>query len=238
MERLQKVISHAGIASRREAENLILAGRVKVNGSVITELGTKVDQYKDKVVVDGKVIANEEAVYFMLHKPRGVITSVKDEKGRKTVIDLLTDVEQRVYPVGRLDYATEGLLLLTNDGEFTNNLIHPRYKIYKTYIVKVQGIPEEEKLDLLRIGIRLEDGVTAPANVMMTQIDPRENVATLEMTIHEGKNRQIRRMCEQIGYPVQALKRIKFASLSLDGLRRGQYRKLTKEEIISLKAIK
>lgn len=238
MERLQKVISHAGIASRREAENLIQAGRVKVNGSVITELGSKVDQYKDKIVVDGKMIASEEAVYFMLHKPRGIITSVKDEKGRKTVIDLLTDVEQRVYPVGRLDYATEGLLLLTNDGELTNNLIHPRYKIYKTYIVKVQGIPEEEKLDLLRIGVRLEDGVTAPAKVIMTQVDPRENVATLEMTIHEGKNRQIRRMCEKIGYPVQALKRVKFASLSLDGLRRGQYRKLSKEEVMSLKTIK
>lgn len=237
MERLQKLISKAGIASRREAEKLILSKRVTVNGKVVVELGTKVDPDKDKVLVDGKPIANEKHVYFMLNKPKGVITSMKDERGRKTVVDLLSEVKERVYPVGRLDYQTEGLLLLTNDGELTNRLLHPRYEIYKTYIAKVRGIPGEEKLDLLRAGIRLEDGMAAPAIVKRIEILPEEGTTTLEITIHEGRNRQVRRMCEAIGYPVKALKRVAFASLTTAGLRRGQYRELSKEEISMLKAI-
>lgn len=238
MERLQKIISQAGIASRREAENLIKEGRVVVNGKVVIELGTKVDINKDKVCVDGKLIASQENIYILMNKPKGVITSVKDDRGRKTVIDLLEGISQRVYPVGRLDYNTEGLVLLTNDGELTNSLIHPKYKVYKTYIAKVQGIPSEDKLDLLRIGIKLEDGVTAPAKINILDIDPSNNITTFEITIHEGKNRQIRRMCDAIGYPVKNLKRIKFATLTLEGLRRGQYRLLSVDEVENLKTIK
>lgn len=235
MERLQKVMSQAGVASRREAEKLILAGRVSVNGKIIMELGTKVDIKKDKVLVDGKPIALEEPIYILLNKPKGVVTTAKDERGRKTVVDLLTEVDQRVYPVGRLDYNTEGVLLLTNDGELTNQLIHPKYKIYKTYIAKVFGIPTEEKLDLLRVGIRLEDGITAPARIRLLNGDALTNTAEIEVIIHEGKNRQIRRMCEAIKHPVKSLKRVEFANLDLKGLRRGQYRTLSQQEIDRLK---
>nr|WP_199883675.1 pseudouridine synthase [Massilibacillus massiliensis] len=238
MERLQKVMSQAGIASRRAAEILIQQGRVSVNGTVVLELGTKVDVKIDKIHVDGKLISSQQNIYILLNKPKGVITSAKDDRGRKTVIDLLEGVDQRVYPVGRLDYNTEGLLLLTNDGELTNHLIHPKYKIYKTYLVKVQGIPSEDKLDILRIGVKLEDGITAPAKVHLIDIDTNYNLTTLEITIHEGKNRQIRRMCEAIGYPVKNLKRIKFATLNLEGVRRGQYRLLSADEVESLKTIK
>lgn len=238
MERLQKVMSQAGIASRRAAETLIQQGRVSVNGTVVLELGTKVDVKIDKIRVDGKLISTQQNIYILLNKPKGVITSAKDDRGRKTVIDLLEGVEQRVYPVGRLDYNTEGLLLLTNDGDLTNHLIHPKYKIYKTYLVKVQGIPSEDKLDTLRIGVKLEDGITAPAKVHLIDIDTNYNLTTLEITIHEGKNRQIRRMCEAIGYPVKNLKRIKFATLNLEGVRRGQYRLLSADEVESLKTIK
>lgn len=235
MERLQKVMSQAGIASRREAEKMILAGRVKVNGTLVKELGTRVNSARDKIVVDGKLIAAQEHIYVVLNKPKGVVSTAKDERERKTVIDLLTEIKQRVYPVGRLDYNTEGVLLLTNDGELTNMLIHPKYKIYKTYIAKVAGIPTEEKLDLLRVGIRLEDGVTAPARINLLDIDPVRNTATIEFIIHEGKNRQVRRMCEAIKHPVNSLKRVKFATLDLEGLRRGQYRILEEEEVEALK---
>ncbi|MEG6585686.1 pseudouridine synthase [Dendrosporobacter sp. 1207_IL3150] len=237
LERLQKIISQAGVASRREAENLIEAGRVTVNGKVITELGTKVQPGKDRVAVDGKLLKSEENVYIIMNKPKGVVTTMKDPDGRQTVIDYLRDIPQRVYPVGRLDYNTEGLLLLTNDGELTHALIHPSQKVYKTYVVKVKGVPPEEKLDKLRVGIRLEDGMTAPAKIHLTEIDQEKNSATLEFIIHEGKNRQIRRMCEAIGYPVRLLKRIKFATLSLQGLKRGQYRHLTAAELDELKKL-
>lgn len=228
-------MSQAGIASRREAEKMILAGRVKVNGTLVKELGTRVNSARDKIVVDGKLIAAQEHIYVVLNKPKGVVSTAKDERERKTVIDLLTEIKQRVYPVGRLDYNTEGVLLLTNDGELTNMLIHPKYKIYKTYIAKVAGIPTEEKLDLLRVGIRLEDGVTAPARINLLDIDPVRNTATIEFIIHEGKNRQVRRMCEAIKHPVNSLKRVKFATLDLEGLRRGQYRILEEDEVEALK---
>lgn len=237
MERLQKIISQAGIASRREAEKMILAGQVSVNRKIITELGTKVDVQKDRIAVNGKPIALQEHVYILLYKPKGVITSLKDERGRKTVVDLLRDLPARVYPVGRLDYNTEGALLLTNDGALTNALIHPRYKVSKTYLATVQGMPPEETLDLLRAGIRLDDGVCEPALVRKVQEEPEKNRTQLEIVIHEGKNRQVRRMCEAIRFPVYALKRTKFASLTLSGLRRGQYRYLTNEEVDDLKRL-
>lgn len=235
LERLQKVISQAGVASRREAELIIKAGRVTVNGAVVTELGTKVSPGRDQVAVDGKRLKSENNVYLMLNKPKGVITTVKDPGKRQTVLDYLKDIPQRIYPVGRLDFNTEGLLLLTNDGELTNALIHPSRKIFKTYLAKVKGIPSEEKLDLLRAGIKLEDGVTAPAQIYLIDIDQEKLSATLEITIHEGKNRQIRRMCEAIGFPIRQLKRTKFAGLALTGLRRGQYRHLSDSEVEMLK---
>lgn len=238
MERLQKFMSRAGIASRRESEKFIQEGRVTVNGKVVTELGLKIDGGKDKILVDGKQIRAEEKVYFLLNKPRGVITSAKDERGRKTVVDLLAGENMRLYPVGRLDYNTEGALLLTNDGALTNQLIHPKYKINKTYQAKVKGIPAEEELDRLRAGVKLEDGPAAPAFVRLKEADRDGNTALLEITIHEGRNRQVRRMCEAIGYPVKSLKRISFASLTLAGLKRGCYRSLTEAEVEQLRNLK
>lgn len=237
VERLQKVMSKAGVASRRESEKFIQEGRVKVNGKVVTEPGVKVEEGKDKILVDDKPIFLEEKVYFLLNKPRGVITSAKDERGRRTVVDLLADEGLRVYPVGRLDYNTEGVLLLTNDGELTNKLIHPKYKIKKKYQAKVKGIPVEEELDRLRVGVKLADGMTAPALVRLMEIDRTSGTAVLDITIHEGRNRQVRRMCEAIGYPVQSLKRTSFAMLTLTGLKRGGYRRLTEAEIMQLKGL-
>ncbi|MPM46342.1 Ribosomal large subunit pseudouridine synthase B [bioreactor metagenome] len=235
VERLQKIISQAGIASRRHAEKLITDGRVTVNGHVVTELGTKVEPRKDKVAVDGKVIAGEKYVYILLHKPKGVVTTLNDPQKRKTVVDLIKAIPERIYPVGRLDYNTEGLLLLTNDGELTNALIHPSRKIRKVYQAIVEGFPAEEKLDRFRVGMKLEDGITAPALVNIVDVDRERNLTALEIVIHEGKNRQIRRMCEKIGHPVKQLKRIRFAFLDLQGVRRGSYRFLTPTEVAELK---
>ncbi|EAX46547.1 pseudouridine synthase [Thermosinus carboxydivorans Nor1] len=236
-ERLQKILSQAGIASRRAAEKLILDGRVAVNGKIITELGAKVDWPRDRVTVDGKPIAAEAPVYILLNKPKGVITSLKDPRGRKTVIDLLKDVPERVYPVGRLDYNTEGLLLLTNDGDLTHALTHPSHEIKKTYVSKIAGLPNEEQLDRLRAGIKLSDGMTSPAAVRLLDFDPVKQVAVVEITIHEGRNRQVRRMFEAIGHPVKSLKRTKYAFLTLTGLKRGEYRRLTPDEVASLKKL-
>lgn len=237
MERLQKFISQAGVASRRAAEQLIRDGKVSVNGKVVTELGTKVEPLKDKVSVEGKLIKQEtQQVYFILNKPKGYLSTAKDDRGRKTVLDLLPGVKERIYPVGRLDNNTEGLLVLTNDGELMNQLLHPKYEIYKTYVVKVDRSPSEEKLDRLRVGVTLDDGVTAPAKLHVTARDPMRDLTTIEITIHEGRNRQIRRMFAAIGHDVKALKRIEFAGLTLSGLRRGQYRELTSAEINHLRS--
>ncbi len=234
MERLQKVISQAGIASRRESEKIIQQGRVSVNGKVVTELGTKVTPGKDRIAVDGKPIAGEKLVYILLYKPKGIVTTLKDPQDRKTVGSLVTDITERIYPVGRLDYNTEGLLLLTNDGALTHMLIHPSKKIDKTYIAKVAGRPSQEKIDLLRVGIQLEDGITAPAMIDVMDFDRERNLTSLRITIHEGKNRQIRRMFEAIGSDVKQLKRVKFAFLTLEGLRRGGYRHLLPQEVEGL----
>lgn len=235
-ERLQKVISKAGIASRRQAEELILAGKVKVNEQVVTELGVKVSS-RDKVKVDGKLIRQEAPVYLLFYKPKGVITTTKDDRGRKTVIDYLPRVKERVYPVGRLDYNTEGLLVLTNDGNLTNQMIHPRYELKKVYRARIEGMATEEALDKLRAGIELEDGMTAPALVQRLEYEPMRDYTVIEITIHEGRNRQVRRMCEAIGHPVLQLKRIQVGNLTLEGMRRGQSRELTKEELRELKAL-
>ncbi len=236
-ERLQKIISQAGIASRRHAEELITAGRVTVNGRVVVELGTKVEPGRDVVAVDGRPVAGEDKFYVLLNKPRGVVTTLSDPRGRKTVSELVADLPARLYPVGRLDYNTEGLLILTNDGELTHALTHPSHGIDKTYVTTVVGRPSEEKLDRLRLGITLEDGVTAPARVRLTGYDLETNTATLTIVIHEGRNRQIRRMCQAIGHPVEKLKRTAFAFLTLEGVGRGRYRHLEREEVDRLRRL-
>lgn len=233
MERLQKVIAHAGIASRRKAEELILQGKVTVNGEVVKQLGTKVGP-NDVVEVNGIKVEKEAPVYFLFYKPKGVVTTVKDDKNRKTVLDFFPEVTERIYPVGRLDYDTSGILLMTNDGEFANLLTHPKYEIEKTYIAKVKGIPTREHLKQLQKGIRLDDGLTAPAKAKFLSADKRKNTAIIELTIHEGRNRQVRRMFEKIGYPVMKLKRERYAFLDLTGLNAGEWRPLTPHEVKQL----
>lgn len=230
MERLQKVIAAAGVTSRRKAEILIKEGNVKVNGETVTELGTKVSR-NDRVEVNGVQLQSEEPVYYLLYKPTGVISSVSDDKGRKVVTDFFPLTEERIYPVGRLDYDTSGLLLVTNDGEFTNSLTHPRYKVDKVYVAKVKGIPLRENLRKLERGIVLEDGKTAPAKTKVISIDKKKQTAIVQIIIHEGRNRQVRRMFETIGHPVLKLKRERFGFLDLTGLRPGEYRHLTPHEV-------
>lgn len=236
MERLQKVIARAGIASRRKSEELIKEGRVKVNGKVVTELGVKVSS-SDKVEVNEIPIEREEPVYFLLYKPRGVISSVNDDKGRKVVTDFFPHQKERIYPVGRLDYDTSGLLLLTNDGEFANLLMHPRNQIDKVYVAKTKGIPLKENLRKLERGIRLEDGKTAPAKVKILSVDKKKQTAIIEITIHEGRNRQVRRMFEAIGNEVIKLKRERYGFLTLKGLSTGDARELTHHEVKQLRAL-
>ncbi|HWO98181.1 MAG TPA: pseudouridine synthase [Bacillus sp. (in: firmicutes)] len=233
MERLQKVIAHAGVASRRKAEELITEGKVKVNGKVVKELGIKVGP-NDRVEVNEIPLERQQPVYFLFYKPRGVISSVSDERGRKTVTDYFPHTEARIYPVGRLDYDTSGLLLLTNDGEFANLLMHPKHKIEKVYIAKVKGIPFREKLKQLEKGIRLEDGMTAPARVKVVSVDKRKQTTIVELTIHEGRNRQVRRMFDAIGHPVMKLRRERYAFLDLKGLNAGESRELTAHEVKQL----
>ncbi|WP_313798440.1 23S rRNA pseudouridine(2605) synthase RluB [Cytobacillus sp.] len=236
MERLQKVIAHAGFASRRKAEELIKEGHVRVNGKTVKELGVKVSS-SDRVEVNGIPVEREEPVYFLLYKPRGVISSVTDDKGRKVVTDFFQQIEQRIYPVGRLDFDTSGLLLLTNDGEFANMLMHPKNEIEKVYVAKVKGIPSREKMRSLEKGIRLEDGKTAPAQTKVLSIDKKKQTAIIELTIHEGRNRQVRRMLEAIGHPVLKLKRERYGFLTLQGLKAGEARELTAHEVKQLRAL-
>jgi len=230
-ERLQKVLARAGFGSRRACEQLIEAGRVAVNGAT-AELGRRVDVLSDTVTVDGIPVATHgELVYYLLNKPRKVVTTASDPQGRTTVLDLVP-LEPRVFPVGRLDYETEGLLLLTNDGELAHRLIHPSSGVPKTYLAEVVGVPGPRTLRQLREGVELEDGMTAPARVHIVQ--PREGRAALEMTIHEGRNRQVRRMCETVGHPVTRLVRTRFGPLADAGLRPGQWRPLRLAEVRAL----
>lgn len=231
MERLQKVMAHAGIASRRKCEQLMLDGKVEVNGKQVTELGFKVDPKQDEILVNGRKIKMEQYIYMAFHKPKGVITSLKDPKGRKVITDFIKKIPERVYPVGRLDYDSEGLLLLTNDGELANVLMHPRHHVAKTYHAYVKGVPHGEILEQLRRGIQLEDGMTAPAEADYIDVSPDAKESILTITIYEGKNRQVRRMFESVGYPVQRLKRVRFGPVELERLPRGKYRSLTKDEI-------
>lgn len=229
-ERLQKIISRAGIASRRAAEKLILEGRVAVDGEVVRELGRKCDPGRQRISLDGIPIGEEEKrVYYLLNKPKGFVSTAKDERGRRTVLDLIPGAGARVYPVGRLDANTEGLLLITNDGILMNGLLHPRYKVEKTYVAKVTGNLREEGMLRLRQGVLLEDGITAPAKVDL--LESGSGFFRIKLTIHEGRNRQVRRMFAAVGCDVKALKRTGFAGLGLDGVRRGEYRELSREEV-------
>jgi 23S rRNA pseudouridine2605 synthase len=234
MERLQKVLAEAGIASRRKCEELITAGRVEVNDEVVTTLGVKVDASNDVIKVDGRRIRQQKKVYVLFNKPKGVITSASDPGGRKIVTDFLTEIKERIYPVGRLDYDTEGLLLLTNDGEFANLLTHPKHHVPRTYHATVKGVPHGSLLDKLRDGIELEDGITAPAEVDYYDIDLEKKETIVSITIYEGRNRQVRRMFDAIQFPLIKLKRVQFGPIALTGVPRGKFRHLDAKEIKEL----
>jgi 23S rRNA pseudouridine2605 synthase len=238
MDRLQKILAAAGIASRRKAEELILAGRVSLNGKIVTELGTKADAAADRIAVDGKTIEPAQRfVYFLLNKPKGYVTTVSDPEGRPTVMQLLGNVQERVYPVGRLDYASEGLLLLTNDGALAQQVTKAGSHVPKTYHVKVSGRPAEQSLQRLRNGITipLEDNrrvKLSPTKIRLLEDAPNP---WYEITLIEGRNRQIRRMFQQIGHHVEKIKRVQLGPLTLD-VAPGQYRTLRKAEVLQLRS--
>jgi 23S rRNA pseudouridine2605 synthase len=231
-ERLQRVIARAGIASRRAAEQLIANGRVRVNGVLIKTMGTKVSA-SDKVEVDGRRIVAQTSTYLVLNKPRGVVSTVRDPEGRTTVRDLLGSVSERIFPVGRLDYHTSGVLLLTNDGDFCDALLHPKRRVPKVYVVKVAGEMREMDLKRWADGVAIEGGTTAPADVHFLRHE--RGKTWLEVTLAEGKNQQIRRMGEATGFPVMRLSRTSFAGITSEGLKPGAHRPLTAEELQSLR---
>ncbi len=232
MERLQKVIANSGYCSRRKAEELICNGEVKVNGKIVTELGTCVDK-SDAITVSGKSLTYEQKEYILLNKPRGVITSTNDEKGRKTVLDLI-DTDKRLYPVGRLDYDTTGALLLTNDGELANLLMHPKNNIEKLYIAKVNGFVDKESLIKLANGVYIDNFKTSRAKVKLKKYDKKTNTSIVEIIIHEGKNHQVKKMFEAVGYEVLKLKRERISFLTIDSLKSGEYRYLSLKEVKKL----
>src|SRR5271155_4635730 len=231
--RLQKVLARAGVASRRAAEALIKAGRVRVDGQVVTELGTKVDPGSRRIEVDGRRIVRETPVYVALHKPRGVVSTMSDPEGRPSVRELLADVPARVFPVGRLDFNTSGLLVATNDGDFAEGLMHPRQSVPKTYIVKLQGTMKDEDVDQWRRGIQLEDGKTGPAKVRLLRHEGDKT--WLELTITEGRNQQVRRMGDASRFRVMRLARTSFAGITSEGLAPGRWRYLTADELTAMK---
>lgn len=230
MERLQKVIAASGYCSRRKAEELISQGKVSVNDSIITEMGYKVSN-DDIIVVEGKSLMDkEDKVYFLLNKPRGIITSTTDDKKRKTVVDLIK-TDKRIYPVGRLDYDTTGILILTNDGELTNLLIHPRNNIEKVYVAKIKGVLSKEQLKTLCNGVIIDGKKTSKAKAKIMKIDKKTHTSLVELIIHEGRNHQVKNMFEALGYEVLKLKRECISFLTLDGLNSGEYRELTPKEV-------
>lgn len=228
----------AGVASRRASEKLIQSGRVQVNGETVTELGTKVSR-RDKVEVDGVPIHREPHVYYLLNKPQGVISSAHDDKGRKTVVDILREdeIEERIYPVGRLDYDTTGILLLTNDGALANKLMHPRFEVAKTYVAKVKGIIQNDELKRLRLGVRVDGRKTKPAKTRLKEVDRHHQTSLVQLTIHEGRYHQVKRMFEAVGHPVIKLHRETYGFLNLQGLQSGEFRELRPEEVTKLKQL-
>lgn len=231
--RINKYIAHAGVASRRKAEELIKQGLVTLNGQVVTELATTVKS-GDRVEVEGQPIYNEEKVYYLLNKPRGVISSVRDDKGRQTVVDLLPEVKERIYPVGRLDWDTSGLLILTNDGDFTDKMLHPRHEIDKVYVARVKGLASKDNLRPLTKGIVIDGKKTQPARYRIVKTDREKNRSVVELTIHEGRNHQVKKMFEAVGLIVDKLSRTRFGTLDLSGLNPGEARRLNKKEISQL----
>ena len=229
--RLQKYIAKSGVASRRKAEELILEGKIQVNGKTITELGTKVNPEKDIVTYNGKTLKiEEEFVYILLNKPIGYVTTVKDQFGRDSVLDLVK-IKEHLVPVGRLDMYTSGALILTNDGDFVYKVTHPKHEIEKTYTVTIKGIVKNEEVEMLRKGVKIEDYTTKPAKVKILKTDEEKNISRLEITIHEGKNRQVRKMCEAVGHKVIALHRSKIAGIGVKDIPLGKWRFMKEKEI-------
>lgn len=233
-ERLQKILAHAGVSSRRAAEALVTAGRVRVNGRVVTELGSRADARKDRIEVDGKRIVAEHHVHYVLHKPRSVVSTLSDPEGRPSVGEMVGRLGARVYPIGRLDFHTSGALLLTNDGELANALLHPRGGVPKVYVAKLRGHLRDGDLQALREGVELDDGtITAKAEVVVLREE--ETATWLRIVLREGKNRQIHRMAEAIGHQVMRLSRQSFAGIDIEDVRPGEVRELTREEVEKLR---
>ena len=233
-QRLQKILSQAGVASRRKSEELIVDGRVTINGTTVLKLGTKADAIRDEICLDGQKIKKQEKHrYVLLNKPRGYISTRNDPQRRPTIMDLISSVKEYVYPVGRLDYDTEGLILLTNDGALATGLTHPKHRVQRTYEVFVSGIPNKDALEKLRTGIRLEGRKTSPATVKLLKSRNSSN-ALIKITIREGRNRQVRRMCEAIGHPVQRLTRTHIGPIKDRNLKTGKWRELTDQELQEL----
>ena len=238
MERLQKILSRAGVASRRAAERLIADGRVSVNGVTVREMGSKADLSADDIRVDGRRLKQAERLrYILLNKPAGFVTTRSDPQRRRTVLDLLQGVREYVYPVGRLDYDTEGLLLLTNDGDLAAKLTHPRHGVERTYEARVTGMPDAEALERLRRGIPLDGRRTLPADVTLVHRVRHDRNGVLRITIREGRNRQVRRMCEAVGYPVDTLRRVQIGPLGDKRLKPGEWRDLRDDEVQALKRL-
>lgn len=230
-ERLQKIISHAGVCSRRKAEELIKEGRVKVNGHTVTKLGTEADSVRDCIEVNGKVIKKERLKYFLFNKPDKVITSMTDPAVRRTVADYFSQIKERVFPVGRLDYHSEGLLLMTNDGDLDYILTHPSHEVYKIYEVVVRGKFSERLAEKMSEGVKIDSGITAPCDIEIISYDKEKNKTFLKMVLHEGKNREIRKMMEAFHFPVFKLERVGYSFLTLKGVSRGTFRSLSPEEV-------
>ncbi|WP_127345646.1 MULTISPECIES: pseudouridine synthase [Lactobacillus] len=236
LERLQKVIAEAGIASRRKAEKMIVAGRVRVDGKLVTKLGTKVDTFST-ITVDDEPIERESLHTYLFYKPRGVVSTAHDDKGRKTVVDYFEDLPYRLYPVGRLDYDTSGLLLMTNDGKLANLLMHPKNEVPKVYVAKIEGILEPDQIMTLKKGVKVDGRKCAPAKVKILKTNQKKNNQIVQLTIHEGHYHQVKRMFKAVGHPVEKLSRERYAFLDLHALTSGQYRELTREEVDRLKQV-
>lgn len=234
--RLQKFLANAGICSRRKAEEYILKGRVKVNGVIIYELGMKINPAIDEIIFDGKVVRlDNNKVYILLNKPIGYVTTVKEQFGRPAVTDLLKGIKEQVLPVGRLDMYTSGAIILTNDGDFIYKVTHPKYEVEKTYQVTVRGIVNNDEIERLKNGVKIDNYISAKAKVKILKIDKTKNVSRIQITIHEGKNREVRKMCKAIDKKVIALHRSKIESIDVKDLALGEWRYLNKEEVLGLK---
>ncbi len=236
LERLQKVIAEAGIASRRKAEKMIVAGRVRVDGHVVTKLGTKVATFSN-ITVDGQPIERQSLHTYLFYKPRGVVSTAHDNKGRKTVVDYFKNLPYRLYPIGRLDYDTSGLLLMTNDGELANFLMHPKNEVPKVYVAKIKGFLNPEEIQHLEKGVCFADHLSAPAKVRLLKTNRKKNNQIVELTIHEGHYHEVKRMFKAVGHSVEKLARKRYAFLTLASLSAGQYRELSRAEIDKLRRV-